>query len=57
MNHLVNAAARDFETYGRLFFYTFDVPGTGEVLGGIDCESNSGQLPAPEDLIITLANP
>lgn len=60
--HLVaNAGVRDSETYDGLFLYTVDMPGTGEVLGGIEwvgqSESIPEESPAPEDLIISLAGP
>lgn len=61
MNLVVNAGIRDSDTYDGLFLYTVDMPGTGEVLGGIEwvgqSESNPEELPAPEELIISLAGP
>jgi hypothetical protein len=57
---VVNAGVRDSETFDGLFLYTVDVPGAGEVLGGIEWvgqgESNPAELPAAEDLNIKLAS-
>jgi len=59
MTIVVNAAVMDSETFDGLFLYTIDVPGTGEVLGGIEwvgqSESNPAELPAAEELTVTLA--
>ena len=59
MTMVVNAGVRDSGTFDGLFLYTVDVPGTGEVLGGIEwvgqSESDPDELPAAEDLTITLA--
>lgn len=59
MTMVVNAAVKNSDTYDGLFLYTVDVPGAGEVLGGIEwvgqSESDPDELPAPEDLSITLA--
>jgi hypothetical protein len=56
---VVNAGVKDSETFDGLFLFTVDVPGTGDVLGGIEwvgqSESDPAELPAPEDLNITLA--
>lgn len=61
MNVVVNAGVRDSDTYDGLFLYTVDIPGTGEVLGGIEwvgqSESDPDELPTPADLTITLATP
>jgi hypothetical protein len=41
------------------YFFTVDLPRTGEVLGGIEwggqSETDPDELPAPEDLAITVA--
>lgn len=58
---VVNAGVRDSETYDGLFLYTVDIPGKGEVLGGIEwvgqSESDPDEFPTPEDLTITVAGP
>ena len=60
MTMVVNAGVKDSDTYDGLFLYTVNVPRTGEVLGGIEwvgqSESDPNELPAPENLKITLAN-
>jgi hypothetical protein len=60
MSIVVNAGVKDSDTYDGLFLYTVDLPGTGEVLGGIEwvgqSESDPDELPAPEALTITLAS-
>lgn len=61
MSMVVNAGVRDSDSYDGLLLYTVDLPGTGEILGGIEwvgqSESDPDELPAPEDLTITLATP
>jgi hypothetical protein len=61
MTVVVNAGVRDSETYDGLFLYTVELRGAGEVLGGIEwvgqSESDPDELPAPEDLTITVAGP
>jgi hypothetical protein len=61
MNIVVNAGVKDPETYDGLFLYTVDIPGTGEVLGGIEwvgqSESDPDEFPPPEELTITAAGP
>ena len=59
MSLVVNAGVRGSGTHDGLVLYTVDLPGAGEVLGGIEwvgqSEPDPEELPAPEDLIITLA--
>lgn len=59
MSVVVNAGVKDSETYDGLFLYTVAIPGTGDVLGGIEWvgqgDIDPDELPAPEDLTITLA--
>ena len=59
MTVVVNAGVKDSDTYDGLFLYTVDMPGIGDVLGGIEWvgqgESDPDELPAPEDLNISLA--
>jgi len=59
MTIVVNAGLNGSDTYDGLFLYTVNAPGTGEVLGGIEwvgqSESDPDELPAPEELTITLA--
>ena len=61
MTAVVNASVRDSTTYDGLFLYTVGVPGVGEVLGGIEWvgqgESDPEELPAPGELIVTVAGP
>ena len=61
MRVVVNAGVKHSDTYDGLFLYTVDIPGGGEVLGGIEWvgqgESDPDELPAPEDLTIALATP
>ncbi|MFC7502828.1 hypothetical protein [Nocardioides sp. GCM10030258] len=61
MSMVVNAGIKDSDTHDGLFLYTVEIPGTGEILGGIEwvgqSESDPDELPAPEDLNITLATP
>jgi hypothetical protein len=61
MNMVVNAGVRDSETYDGLFLFTVDIPGTGELLGGIEwvgqSESDPDEFPPPEELTITAARP
>ena len=61
MSMVVNAGVKDSDTFDGLFLYTVDIPGTGEVLGGIEwvgqSESDPDELPPPGDLVITLATP
>ena len=60
MTVVVIAGVKNSATYDGLALYTVDTPGTGEVLGGIEWvgqgESDPDELPAPEDLTITLAS-
>ena len=59
MTMVVNAGVKGSNTYDGLFLYTVGLPGRGEVLGGIEwvgqSETNPYELPAPEDLAITVA--
>lgn len=61
MSMVVNAVMKHSETHDGLFLYTVNIPGTGEVLGGIDWVGQSGadpdEFPAPEDLTVTVAGP
>jgi hypothetical protein len=61
MTVVVNAGVKGSDTYDGLFLYTVGLPGTGEVLGGIEwvgqSETDPDELPAPEDLVITVAGP
>lgn len=56
---VVNARVKASATYDGLFLYTVEMPGAGEVLGGIEwvgqAESDPDELPPPENLAITLA--
>jgi len=56
MTMVVDAAVKDSETYDGLFLFTVDIPGTGDVLGGIEwvgqSDPNPDELPAPEALAI-----
>jgi hypothetical protein len=59
MTVVVNAGVKGSDTYDGLFLYTVDLPGAGDILGGIEwvgqSETDPDELPAPEDLAITAA--
>jgi hypothetical protein len=61
MRVVVNAGVENSDTCDGLLLYTVDVSGTAEVLGGIEWvgqgEPSPDELPAPEDLTITVATP
>jgi hypothetical protein len=61
MDIVMNAGVKDSETFDGLFLFTVDVPGEGDVLGGIEWvgqgETDPEELPAPESLTIRVASP
>ena len=61
MSVVANAAVKGSATHDGLFLYAVDVPGIGDVLGGIEWvgqgELYPDELPTPDDLTITLAGP